>query len=129
MKIEIDIPEQFAAFCRVQGLSPAVVLQAFVHDLAATERSNGSDERMRAGLWFDRVDWDSKRPSYTLEQRPAELGGGWHVKLWRADGEAGGGAVFPLDPDDPDYTDQDAHDDAELHGEEWILRETAGHAA
>ena len=38
--------------------------------------------------------------SYEITPRPAELGGGWRLRLLEDGGEAGGG-VFPVAPADP----------------------------
>ena len=59
--------------------------------------------------------------TYTIEPRPAELGGGWSLKLFHGDEEMGGG-VFPSVPGgrntDPDF-DQ-AYQDAIDAGENWV---------
>lgn len=39
-----------------------------------------------------------RRYSYEITQRPAELGGGWRLRLLEDDTEVGGG-VFPAEPD------------------------------
>ena len=36
---------------------------------------------------------------YELKPRDPSLGGGWNLKLYDADGEEAGGAVYPLVPD------------------------------
>lgn len=101
--ITLPIPAEFAAFCAGHGLTPAQVLAAFMADLADTANSNGSDERMHASDWFDRVIWpEPAERTYTIESQPAELGGGWKV-TFLADGVAAGGEVFPADPNaDPE---------------------------
>jgi hypothetical protein len=55
--VSVEIPPEFAAHCVAHGLSPGQVLAAFMADLGETRQSNGSDERMRAAEWFDRVCW------------------------------------------------------------------------
>lgn len=55
--VSVAIPPEFAAHCVAHGLSPGQVLTAFMADLGETSQSNGSDERMRAAEWFDRVCW------------------------------------------------------------------------
>jgi hypothetical protein len=55
--VALPVPPEFAAFCADNQLIPEQVLTAFMHDLAETTQSNGSDERMRAQAWFDRVIW------------------------------------------------------------------------
>ena len=55
--VTLSVPREFAAYVEAQGLTVAQVLQAFMADLAETADSNGSDERMRAADWFDRVLW------------------------------------------------------------------------
>lgn len=56
-RVTLDVPPEFTAFCTARGLTSAQVLAAFMLDLAELPGSNGSDERMRAAAWFDRVIW------------------------------------------------------------------------
>lgn len=99
----IDVPAAFAAFCQGHSLSVGQVLAAFMADLADTDESNGSDERMHADAWFDRVVWpEPPERTYTIEARPPMNGGGWKVTFFE-DGEEAGGGVFPADPNvDPE---------------------------
>lgn len=57
MELTLTVPPEFADHCAAHGLTPAQVLAAFMADLGETADSNGSDERMRAADWFDRVLW------------------------------------------------------------------------
>lgn len=56
--------------------------------------------------------------TYQIDPRPAELGGGWSLKLFE-DGEEMGGGVFPPVPtlEQPDF-DQ-AYQDTMDEGEAW----------
>ena len=38
--------------------------------------------------------------TYKIQPRPADLGGGWHLKLYENTQEAGGG-VYPIREEDP----------------------------
>lgn len=100
--ITLPIPPEFVALCRGRSLSAQQVLTAFMHDLAETGQSNGSDERMHANAWFDRVVWpEPPVRTFAIEPRAADLGGGWKLRLL-SDGEEVGGGVFPADPsEDP----------------------------
>lgn len=55
--VTLQIPDEFDRLVQARGLDPAQVLAAFMADLAHTADSNGSDERMHAEQWFDRVVW------------------------------------------------------------------------
>lgn len=114
--LTLPLPAQFIALCRGHGLTPAQVLAAFMADLAETADSNGSDERMHATNWFDRVIWPER--TYEVVARPAELGGGWKVRFL-VDGEEVGGGVFPADPADQDAT-KEARFEAEEEAELWL---------
>ena len=117
--ITANAPSEFTEFCRGRGLTAAQVLTAFMRDLAETPDSNGSDERMLAQAWFDRVVWpEPPTRRYDVEPRPAGLGGGWQLRLIE-DGEDAGGGVFPADIADPDAM-QEAHDEALERGEDWV---------
>jgi hypothetical protein len=62
------------------------------------------------------------RYSYEINPRPAELGGGWRLRLLDGDQEAGGG-VFPPDEnvsDNPKEALQAAFEDAEATAYEWL---------
>lgn len=99
----IAVPAEFAALCRAHRLTSEQVLTAFMHDLAETSQSSGSDERMHADNWFNRVVWpEPPVRSFTIEPRAANVGGGWKLRLL-SDGEEAGGGVFPVDPnEDPE---------------------------
>lgn len=56
-QITMTPPREFIEHCEAHGLCPRVVLEAFMADLGETKDSNGSDERMLAAAWFDRVVW------------------------------------------------------------------------
>lgn len=61
------------------------------------------------------------RHRYQIDKRPAELGGGWRLRLIE-DGEEVGGGVFPLNPDEPDIekAKSDAYDEALDEGQAWL---------
>lgn len=62
------------------------------------------------------------RYSYEINPRPAELGGGWRLRLLEGDQEVGGG-VFPPDEsvsDNPKEALQAAFEDAEATAYEWL---------
>lgn len=61
------------------------------------------------------------RHCYQIDKRPAELGGGWRLRLME-DGEEVGGGVFPLNPDEPDIekAKSDAYDEALDEGQAWL---------
>ena len=117
----IEVPPEFAAFCRSRELSTVRVLTAFMHDLA---ESNGSDERRLASEWFDRVVWpESPERTFVIKPRAAELGGGWKLCLL-SDGVDAGGGVFPHEKcSDPEAV-QDAYDEALEQGEDWVAGRT-----
>ncbi len=54
--------------------------------------------------------------SYEIDRRPAELGGGWSLKLYE-DGQEVGGGVFPAltEAEEPE-----AYDEALIEGENWL---------
>jgi hypothetical protein len=119
MEITLPVPAEFAEYCASNGLTAAQVLQAFMADLAETDDSNGSDERMHAAAWFERVLWpETAEYSFQVDPRTAEQGGGWQLCLMIGREEAGGG-VFPADPADQRATDE-AYDDAVDAGESWV---------
>ena len=59
--------------------------------------------------------------AHTITPRPAEVGGGWRLRLLE-DGEEVGGGVFPPVDDftDPAEALQAAFDDAEAEAEAWL---------
>ena len=56
--------------------------------------------------------------TYQIDPRPAELGGGWSLKLFENGEEMGGGVFPPVAGDEPEF-DQ-AYQDAIDEGEGWI---------
>ncbi len=65
-KVTIELPQEFLDFCKVDAVEPETVLRGFIADLAAIENlvsnprkdgygSNGSDERMMARQYYERV--------------------------------------------------------------------------
>lgn len=68
-----------------------------------------------------RAGWLAMSYRYVIETRPANLGGGWRLRLLQ-DGEEVGGGVFP--PEDgsqtPDEALQAAYDDAEATALDWL---------
>jgi hypothetical protein len=58
---------------------------------------------------------------YEIDKRPAELGGGWRLRLIEGGEEVGGG-VFPLNPDEPDIekAKSDSYDEAIDEGQAWL---------
>jgi len=54
--------------------------------------------------------------TYQIDPRPADIGGGWQLKLIENGEEAGGGVFPPVNPD-PEF-DQ-AYQDALDEGEAW----------
>lgn len=61
--------------------------------------------------------------SYQIDPRPAELGGGWRLRLLESGEEVGGG-VFPLaeyaDAETADEADKFAYDDALAEASTWL---------
>ncbi len=59
--------------------------------------------------------------SYEIDQRRAEVGGGWRLRLIE-DGQEVGGGVFPVDPnaDDQEQELSDCHADALGEAEAWL---------
>ena len=66
---------------------------------------------------------------YEIEPRPAELGGGWRLRLFAGEKEMGGG-VFPpayYGPDcDSDAAEQAAYADAWTTGKNWLASRERG---
>jgi hypothetical protein len=59
--------------------------------------------------------------SYEILPRPAELGGGWRLRLLENGEEVGGGVFPPADGiEDVDEALQAAYDDAESTAYEWL---------
>lgn len=58
---------------------------------------------------------------YEIDKRPAELGGGWRLRLIEG-GEDVGGREFPLNPDEPDIekAKSDSYDEALDEGQAWL---------
>ncbi len=65
-QITIDLPEEFIELCKADEIEPEQVLRGFIADLAEIMNwandpredgysSNGSDERMKAREYYDRV--------------------------------------------------------------------------
>lgn len=121
--ITLQIPAEFIAFCTGHSLTPAQVLAAFMADLAETSDSNGSDERMHASDWFDRVIWpEQPERTFTIEPRSAAVGGGWKLRLL-SDGEEAGSGVFPADPnEDPEAGTEWWNDMPEEQRAEWMAK-------
>lgn len=80
-QITVSVPPEFAQLAESRGLTPAQVLAAFMADLAHTADTNGSDERMHAEAWFDRVIWPEP-PRYRLETHQA-ASGEWFGIVWK----------------------------------------------
>lgn len=63
-QLALDVPAEFFDFCEEHGVLPAQVFAGLVGDLCnistaeLTFNSHGSDERMLARQWFDRVTWN-----------------------------------------------------------------------
>lgn len=55
--VSVDVPPELVSWLASRGLTPEQVFAGFAHDLAKTRYSHGSDERMLANQWFDRVIW------------------------------------------------------------------------
>ncbi len=57
--------------------------------------------------------------TYQIAPRPAELGGGWNLKLFEGAEEMGGGVFPPVaTPEQPNF--DEAYQDALDEGEDWI---------
>ena len=65
-RITIELPEEFIELCEADGIEPETVIRGFIADLAGIMNwasdprddgytSNGSDERMKAREYYDRV--------------------------------------------------------------------------
>lgn len=65
-RVTIDLPPEFVALCAADGVEPETVLRGFIADLAGIMNwqsapradgysSNGSDERMMAQAYYERV--------------------------------------------------------------------------
>jgi len=64
--VTIVLPPEFLALCKEDGIKPSTVLRGFIADLCAIQNwasnpradhysSNGSDERMMARQYYERV--------------------------------------------------------------------------
>lgn len=64
--VEINVPPEFTALCASRGITVETALRGFIADVCGLQNyvnnpredgfsSNGSDERMYAGQWFDRA--------------------------------------------------------------------------
>lgn len=98
--LQLHVPPEFEAFCHGRQLTPSQVLAAFMADLAETANSNGSDERMRAAAWFDRVIWPAAGEATGRVYQAAS--GEWSWTIER-DGEplvSGGGYATEAEADD-----------------------------
>ena len=65
-QLTIDLPEEFIELCKQDGTKPETVLRGFIADLSEIMNwaknpredgysSNGSDERMKAREYYERV--------------------------------------------------------------------------
>jgi len=65
--------------------------------------------------------------SYEINPRPAELGGGWRLRLLEYEQEVGGG-VFPAVEGIKNAAEalQAAHDDAEAEAYDWLDSHSRG---
>ena len=75
-RITLDLPPEFIALCKADGIEPAVVLRGFIADLCEIiswhsaprtdgYSSNGSDERRMAREYYERVGypwWNKSEP-------------------------------------------------------------------
>lgn len=58
--------------------------------------------------------------TYEISPRPANLGGGYRLRLLE-DGQEMGGGVFPISAyQDEENADNAAHADAQGQGEDWV---------
>lgn len=57
---------------------------------------------------------------YTIDPRPAALGGGWRLRLLEGDIEVGGGVFPPAEGLDLEAASSEAHADALAEGESWV---------
>ncbi len=58
--------------------------------------------------------------TYEITPRPAELGGGWSLKLFDDGDEMGGGVFPPVPPTGEENDFDEAYQDALDEGENWI---------
>lgn len=66
---------------------------------------------------------------YEIEPRPAELGGGWRLRLFAGEKEMGGGVFPPVYSGrecDAEMAARFAHDDAKGVGESWLASREQG---
>lgn len=55
--ITITVPPELEALAKSVGTDAQDVIESFVRDLCELPGNNGSDERMHADAWFNRVVW------------------------------------------------------------------------
>lgn len=55
--ITITVPPSLDDLAKSVGTTAQDVIENFIRDLCALPGSNGSDERMHADAWFNRVLW------------------------------------------------------------------------
>lgn len=87
--LALDVPREFLAFCEVRGLTPDIVLRAFVADLCGLMSyficpredgysSSGTDERLRAMEYFQRTWGWVDEPGYRATLKAAKRGARKH---------------------------------------------------
>jgi hypothetical protein len=54
-KLEVTLPREFVKLCARDGCTPEDVINGFLADLCSLDTSNGSDERMLARRYYERV--------------------------------------------------------------------------
>ena len=62
-------------------------------------------------------------PRYEIEPRPVDLGGGWRLRLFEGDQEAGGGVFPPVA--DTEAAATEAYADALAEAESWLASQSA----
>jgi len=83
--LALDLPREFVDFCAKRGLTPVIVLRAFVADLCGLMNfficpredgysSNGSDERLMAMEYFQRTWGWVDEPEHRAKVRAAKRG-------------------------------------------------------
>ena len=83
--LPLEIPQEFITFCEVRGLTPSIVLRAFIADLCEIMNffvcpredgysSSGSDERLYANQYFQRTFGWVDDPEYRAKVRAARRG-------------------------------------------------------
>ncbi|TXI72408.1 MAG: hypothetical protein E6Q43_06665 [Dokdonella sp.] len=66
--------------------------------------------------------------SYQIDPRPAELGGGWRLRLIE-DGEEVGGGVFPLSEYATEYATEDNAEDNAEEAAKWAYDDALAEAS